>query len=86
MLLLQIEQLLMQIAPPPPQQVRCFKGRQMINHVWGVRSEWESARAMALLSIDYHNAFPTLSPVFMHSVLTFINLPEMFIQLILQSL
>ena len=50
-LLLQIEQPLMQIAPP--QQIGCFKGRLMVYHIWGVRSEWESARTMALLSIDY---------------------------------
>ena len=83
-LLMQIEQLLMQIVPP--QQIACFKGRQMINDIWGVRSEWETANAMALLSIDYQNAFRTLSHVFIHSVLAFINLPEPVIQLITQSL
>ena len=40
---------------------------------------------MAPLSIGYQNALPTLWHVFVHSVLTFINLPEM-IQLIVQSL
>ena len=58
----------------------------MINHIWGVRSEWDTAKAMALLSINYQNAFPTLSHVFIHSVLAFINLPEPVIQLIMQSL
>ena len=41
---------------------------------------------MALLIMDYQNAFPTLSHVFTHSVFAFMNLSEPIIQLIMQSL
>ena len=58
----------------------------MLHHIWGVRSEWESSATMAMLSVDYQNAFQSLSHAFIQSVLEYVCLPVAFVCLVMQSL
>ena len=41
---------------------------------------------MAMLTVEYNNAFPTLSHNFIRAVLVFIQLPQGFADLVLSSL
>ena len=84
-LLIQVEDILRQITPPP-QQVGCIKHRQMQHHIWGVRGEWDTAESMMFLTIDYRNAFPTLSHNFITAALTFFSFPPTFVNLVISSL
>ena len=41
---------------------------------------------MAILTVDFNNALPTLSHNFIRAVLVFIQLPQGFVDLVLSSL
>ena len=58
----------------------------MLHHIWGVRSPWESSASMAMLSVDYQNAFPSLSHAFIQSVPEYVCLPVAFVCLVMQPL
>ena len=58
----------------------------MQHHIWGVREEWDTAESMMLLTIDYRNAFPTLSHNFIRAALTFFSFPPTFVNLAISSL
>ena len=86
-LLIQVEHIPRQIAPPPPQQqVGCIKHRQMQHHIWGVRRERDTAESMMLLTIDYRNTFPTLSHIFITTPLTFFSFPPTFMSPVISAL
>ena len=72
-LCIQVEQIFRQLTHS--RQVGCVKGRQMINHIWGVRSTFELADRCLLVSFDFSNAFPTLSHAYIQAVLQLIELP-----------
>ena len=67
-------------------QVGRVKGRQMIHHVWGVRSGYEHMQTGALISFDSSNAFPTLTHEFIFATLHLIELPETMIAFIPSTL
>ena len=85
-LFIQVEDILRQITPP--QQVGCIKGIQIQHHIWGVRGEWVNADDTMLLTIDYRNAFPTLSHNFIQATLNFFSFPPigMFVKLVIAFL
>ena len=72
-LCIQVEQNFQQLTHR--KQVGCIKGRQMMHHIWGLRSQYESMSRGALVTFDFSNAFPTLTHQFISAVLQLIHLP-----------
>ena len=83
-LCLQVEQIFQQLTHN--RQVGCVKGRQMINHIWGVRSTFEMTERCLMVSFDFSNAFPTLSHTFIQAVLQLIELPIGYVLFVLATL
>ena len=83
-LCIQIEQIFQQLTHS--RQVGCVKGRQMINHIWGVRSRFELLQRCLMVSFDFSNAFPTLSHAFIQAVLKLIELPIGYVMFVLATL
>ena len=83
-LCLQVEQNFQQLTHS--RQVGCVKGRQMINHIWGVRSTFEMTERCLMVSFDFSNAFPTLSHTFIQAVLQLIELPIGYVLFVLATL
>ena len=83
-LCLQVEQIFQQLTHS--RQVGCVKGRQMINHIWGVRSNFEMTERCLMVSFDFSNAFPTLSHTFIKAVLQMIELPFGYVLFVLATL
>ena len=83
-LCLQVEQIFQQLTHS--RQVGCVKGRQMINHIWGVRSTFEMTERCLMVSFDFSNAFPTLSHTFIQAVLQLIELPIGYVLFVLATL
>ena len=83
-LCLQVEQIFQQLTHS--RQVGCVKGRQMINHIWGVRSTFEMTERCLMVSFDFSNAFPTLSHTFIQVVLQLIELPIGYVLFVLATL
>ena len=70
-LCIQVEQMFQQLTHS--RQVGCVKGRQMINHIWGVWSTFEPVDRCVMVSFDFSNAFPTLSHACIQAVLRLIQ-------------
>ena len=83
-LCLQVEQNFQQLTHS--RQVGCVKGRQMINHIWGVRSTFEMSERCLMVSFDFSNAFPTLSHTFIQAVLQLIELSIGYVLFVLATL
>ena len=80
----QAEQIFQQLTHS--RQVGCVKGREMINHIWGVRSTLEMTERCLMVSFDFSNAFPTLSHTFIQAVLQLIELPIGYVLFVLATL
>ena len=80
-LCIQVEQIFQHLTHS--RQVGCVKGRQMINHLWGVRSTYELSEWCLMVSFDFSNAFPTRSHTFIQAVLELIELPIGYIMFVL---
>ena len=83
-LCLQVGQIFQQLTHS--RQVGCVKGRQMINHIWGVRSTFEMTERCLMVSFVFSNAFPTLSHTFIQAVLQLIELPIGYVLFVLATL
>ena len=83
-LCLQVEQIFQHL--PHSRQVGCVKGRQMINHIRGVRSAFEMSKRCLMVSFEFSNAFPTLIHTFIQADLHLIELPIGYVMLVLATL
>ena len=66
--------------------VGCVKGRQIINHIWGVRSHFELSEQCLMVSFDFSNAFPTLSHAFIQAVPQPTESPIGYVKFVLATL
>ena len=83
-LCIQVEQIFQQLTHR--REVGCVKGRQMLHHIWSMRSGYEDMSQGILVSFDFSKAFPSFSHSFIEAVLEIICLPASYIQFALPTL
>ena len=83
-LLIQLEDVLLHRIPS--QQTRFLRHRSILQHVYGSRALWDGLREGAALSVDFRNAFPTMSHEMVSAALGLMCIPFLYIRLILHLL
>ena len=86
LLLIQLEDVLTQCIPP--EQTGFIKHRSILRHIYSARSLWESFAEGwgATLSIDFRNAFPTMSHALCDATSEALAIPTPTIALIMHLL
>ena len=84
MLLIQLEDVLLHCIPS--QQTGFLRHRSILHHVYGSRALWDGLREGAALSVDFRNAFPTMSHEMVSAALGLMCIPFLYIRLILHLL
>ena len=80
-ILLQLEDAFQQLAAP--EQKGFMHKRRMIDHVWGVRSLWDTHGDGRYLTIDFSKTYDSVSYDHMSSYLRFLGLLEPYLRLIM---
>ena len=80
-LLIQLEDVLLHCIPS--QQTGLLRHRSILQHVYGSRALWDALREGAALSVDFKNAFPTMSHEMVSAALGLMCIPFLYIRLIL---
>ena len=83
-LLIQLEDVLLHCIPS--QQTGFHRHRSILQHVYGSRALWDGLREGAALSVDFRNAFPTMSHEMVSVALGLMCIPFLSIRLILHLL
>ena len=83
-LLIQLEDVLLHCIPP--QQTGFLRHKSILQHVYGSRALWDGLREGAALSVDFRNAFPTMSHEMVSAALGLMCIPFLYIRLILHLL
>ena len=83
-LLIQLEDVLLHCIPS--QQTGFLRHRSILQHVYGSRALWDGLREGAALSVDFKNAFPTMSHEMVAAALGLMRIPFLYIRLILHLL
>ena len=83
-LLIQLEDVLLHCIPS--QQTGFLRHRSILQHVYGSRALLDGLREGAALSVDFRNAFPTMSDVMVSAALGLMCIPFLYIRLILHLL
>ena len=83
-LLIQLEDVLLHCIPS--QQTGFLRHRSILQHVDGSRALWDGLREGAALSVDFKNAFPTMSHEIVAAALGLMCIPFLYIRLILHLL
>ena len=83
-LLIQLEDVLLHCIPS--QQTSFRRHRSILQHVYGSRALWDGLREGAALSVDFRNAFPTMSHEMVSAALGLMCIPFLYIRLILHLL
>ena len=83
-LLIQLEDVLLHCIPS--QQTGFLRHRSILQHVYGSRALWDGLREGAALSVDFRNAFPTMSHEMVSAALGLMCIPFLYIRLILHLL
>ena len=82
-LLMQLEDVLLHCIPA---QQTGFLRQRSIQHVYGSRALWDGLQEGAALSVDFKNAFPTMSHEMVAAALGLMCIPFLYIWLILHLL
>ena len=80
-ILLQLEDAFQQLAAP--EQKGFMRKCRKIDHVWGVRSLWDTHGDGGYLTIDFSKAYNSVSHDHMSSYLRFLGLREQYLRLIM---
>ena len=83
-LLIQLEDVLLHCIPS--QQTGFLRHRSILQHVYGSRALWDGLSEGAALSVDFRNAFPTMSHEMVSAALGLMCIPFLYIRLILHLL
>ena len=83
-LLIQLEDVLLHCIPS--QQTGFLRHRSILQHVYGSQALWDGLREGAALSVDFKNAFPTMSHEMVVAALGLMCIPFLYIRLILHLL
>ena len=83
-LLIQLEDVLLHCIPA--QQTGFLRHRSILQHVYGSQALWDGLREGAALSLDFKNAFPTMSHEMVAAALGLMCIPFLYIRLILHLL
>ena len=83
-LLIQLEDVFLHCIPS--QQTGFLRHRSILQHVYGSRALWDGLREGAALSVDFKNAFPTMSHEMVAAALGLMCIPFLYIRLILHLL
>ena len=83
-LLIQFEDVLLHCIPS--QQTGFLRHKSILQHVYGSRALWDGLREGAALSVDFKNAFPTMSHEMVAVALGLMCIPFLYIRLILHLL
>ena len=83
-LLIQLEDVLLHYIPS--QQTGFLRHKSVLQLVYGSRALWDGLREGAALSVDFKNAFPTMSHEMVAAALGLMCIPFLYIQLILHLL
>ena len=83
-LLIQLEDVLLHCIPS--QQTGFLRHRSILQHVYGSRALWDGLSEGAALSVDFRNAFPTMSHEMVLAALGLMCIPFLYIRLILHLL
>ena len=83
-LLIQLEDVLLHCIPS--QQTGFLRHRSILQHVYGSRALWDGLSEGAALSVDFRNAFPTMSHEMVSAALGLVCIPFLYIRLILHLL
>ena len=83
-LLIQLEDVLLRCTPS--QQTGFLRHRSILQHVYGSRALWDGLSEGAALSVDFRNAFPTMSHEMVSAALGLMCIPFFYIRLILHLL
>ena len=83
-LLIQLEDVLLHCIPS--QQTGFLRHRSILQHVYGSRALWDGLREGPALSVDFRNAFPTMSHEMVSAALGLMCIPFLYIRLILHLL
>ena len=83
-LLIQLEDVLLHCIPS--QQTSFLRHRSILQHVYGSRALWDGLSEGAALSVDFRNAFPTMSHEMVSAALGLMCIPFLYIRLILHLL
>ena len=79
-LLIQLEDVLLHCIPS--QQTGFLRHRSILQHVHGSRALWDGFSEGAALSVDFRNAFPTMSHEMLSAALGLMCIPFLYIHLI----
>ena len=66
----------------PAQQTGFLRHRSILQHVYGSRALWDGLREGAALSVDFKNAFPTMSHEMVAAAMGLMCIPFLYIRLI----
>ena len=83
-LLIQLEDVLHHCIPS--QQTGFLRHRSILQHVYGSRALWDGLSEGAALSVDFRNAFPTMSHEMVSAAPGLMCIPFLYIRLILHLL
>ena len=83
-LMIQLEDVLLHCIPS--HQTGFLRHRSILQHVYGSRALWDGLREGAALSVDFKNAFPTMSHEMVAAALGLMCIPFLYIRLILHLL
>ena len=83
-LLIQLEDVLLHYIPS--RQTGFFRHTSILQHVYGSRAIWDGLREGAALSVDFRNAFPTMSHEMVSVALGLMCILILYIRLILHLL
>ena len=81
---IQLEDVLLHCIPA--QQTGFLRHRTILQHVYGSRALWDGLHEGAALSVDFKNAFPTMSHEMVAAALGLMCIPFLYIRLILHLL